>query len=455
MIARAWILTGLVAGLVTLAGPASARDWPVSETRLDNGLHIIVREDHRAPVAVSQVWYEVGSSYESRPHTGISHVLEHMMFKGTKNLKPGEFSEIIARNGGEENAFTGRDYTAYYEQLAADRLETAFRLEAERMHQLRLDPEAFRKERNVVLEERRLRIVDQPVAAFDERFNAVSYPVSAYRQPVIGWPEDLRSLDVGDLREWYRRWYTPANATLVVVGDVEPAAVFDLARKYFGPIPGGKDPQPPVDRHMSAPGERRLSASDERVRVAHLSMAYEVPSAATAKDMADVYALEVLAAVLDGGDGARLAQRLVRDQSVAAGVGAGYSPVARLDTRFGIEAAPMSDTSVKALEAAVREQIAILRREPVDAKTLERAQNQILADHLYGMDSMFYQAMRIGSLETTGIGWEWLKGFEAGIRGVTAADVQRVARKYLTDGRLAVGVLRPGGDRGDTNEEAE
>ncbi|WP_371807665.1 M16 family metallopeptidase, partial [Arhodomonas sp. KWT] len=157
MIARAWILGGMIAGLLTLAVPASAQDWPVSETRLDNGLHVIVREDHRAPVAVSQIWYAVGSSYESRPHTGISHVLEHMMFKGTKDLKPGEFSEIVARNGGEENAFTGRDYTAYYEQLAADRLETAFRLEADRMHQLRLDPEAFRKERDVVLEERRLR----------------------------------------------------------------------------------------------------------------------------------------------------------------------------------------------------------------------------------------------------------------------------------------------------------
>ncbi|MCS4503007.1 insulinase family protein [Arhodomonas aquaeolei] len=455
MIARAWILGGMIAGLLTLAVPASAQDWPVSETRLDNGLHVIVREDHRAPVAVSQIWYAVGSSYESRPHTGISHVLEHMMFKGTKDLKPGEFSEIVARNGGEENAFTGRDYTAYYEQLAADRLETAFRLEADRMHQLRLDPEAFRKERDVVLEERRLRIVDQPVAAFGERFNAVSYPVSAYRQPVIGWSEDLHGLDIDDLRDWYRRWYSPANATLVVVGDVEPEAVFALARKYFGPVPGGEDPQPPVDRHMSAPGERRLTASDDRVRVPHLSMAYEVPSAATAKDMADVYALEVLAGVLDGGDGARLAQRLVRDQSVAAGIGAGYSPVARLDTRFSIQATPTPDTSPEALEGAVREQIAALRREPVDAETLERAQNQILADHLYGLDSMFYQAMRIGRLEVTGIGWEWLKGFEAGIRDVTAADVQRVARTYLTDDRLAVGVLRPGGGDSDTDEEAE
>ncbi|MDZ7809149.1 MAG: pitrilysin family protein [Arhodomonas sp.] len=214
---------GLFAALLValVAPPAAAVEGAVAEAELDNGLRVLVREDHRAPVVVSQVWYAVGSSYESRPVTGVSHVLEHMMFKGTETLAPGEFSEIIAREGGRQNAFTGRDYTGYYQQLAAERLETSFRLEAERMHRLRLDPEHFQREREVVLEERRLRIEDQPLAAFGERFRTVMYPASAYRQPVIGWSEDLQALELGDLEDWYHRWYTPTNATLVVVGDVD------------------------------------------------------------------------------------------------------------------------------------------------------------------------------------------------------------------------------------------
>ncbi len=456
MTRRYWL--GALAVFVWLATAplAGAQQWPVSEIRLDNGLQVIVREDHRAPVVVSQIWYRVGSSYEHSPTTGVSHVLEHMMFKGTETLAPGEFSRIIAREGGRENAFTGRDYTAYFQQLSADRLETAFRLEADRMHRLRLDADAFAKELQVVIEERRLRIEDRPLAAFGERFNTIAYPVSPYRQPIIGWPADLDNLRLDDLATWYERWYTPANATLVVVGDVDPQHVFDLAREHFGPVPGGEAPAPRHEPSLPAPGERRFEASDERADVPHVILGYQVPSAATAGDATDVYALEVLATVLDGGDGARLPQRLVRDREIAAGVSAGYSSTSRLETRFTLEGSPTRAASPNALEQALREEVAALHEEPVSEEALARARNQLLADHLFQLDSMFYQAMRIGRLETTGIGWEWLEGYEEGIRAVTSADIQRVARAYLTPERLTVGILRPGGrDGGDGGKSEE
>lgn len=436
LIPFAWLLAVLV--------PVHAAEWDVSEQTLDNGLHVIVRVDDRAPVAVSQLWYGVGSSYEHRGITGISHVLEHMMFKGTETLGPNEFSQIISEAGGRHNAFTGRDYTAYFEQLAADRLEIAFRLEADRMVNLRLDPDEFRKEVQVVLEERRLRTEDDPISLMGERFNAVAHPAGPYGQPIIGWPQDLRSLTVDDLRRWYERWYVPGNATLVVVGDVEPARVFELAERHFGDIPPATATPPDGLNSLDAPGERRITVRDERADVPHLFMGWEVPSAATVERREDVYALMVLGAILDGGDGARLNQRLIRDERIAASASAGYSPTSRLDTMLNVSAAPATDSDLERLEDAVREEITRLRRELVSAQELERATNQLLADELFGLDSTFYQAMQIGMLETIGLGWEALRDLEPGVRAVTAEDVRDVARRYLVPARLTVGRLLPG-----------
>lgn len=439
---QSWRLIAMLTfGLLT--APVGAAEWQVSERTLDNGLHVLVREDHRAPVVVSQLWYRVGSSYEHRGITGISHLLEHMMFKGTEKHPAGEFSEIIARNGGRQNAFTGHDYTTYFEQLAADRLEIAFRLEADRMHNLLLPPEEFEKENQVVIEERRLRVEDSPLGVLAERFATVAYPASGYGQPVIGWPNDLRRMTVDDLERWYRRWYVPRNATLVVAGDVEPEAVFELAEKYFGDIPSGAPPPEPPDVDLDAVGERRLVMHDPRAKVPHLAMAYGVPSLNTVEDPDTAYALMVLAAVLDGGDAARLPSSLVREQGVAAGVSAGYSGVARLDTLFRLDATPARDHTVAELEAALREEIARLRSEPVSETALERAKVQLLADHVYSLDSTFYQAMQIGMLESTGIGWEALREFEERVRAVTAEDILAAARRYLVPERLTVGVLRP------------
>ncbi len=421
--------------------PAAA-DWEVTETTLDNGLRVIVREDHRAPVAISQLWYDVGASDERRGITGISHFLEHMMFKGTEELAPNEFSEIIAREGGSHNAFTGRDYTGYYEQLAADRLEVAFRLEADRMENLVIDAEEVERERGVILEERRLRTDDRPLSAFFERFATVSQPASPYGRPIIGWPDDIRAIDAEALRDWYDRWYVPANATLVVVGDVQPEAVFDLAREHFGPIDGAEKPERARHEGLQGIGERRLTSSDDRATVAHLTLSYDVPSGATAEDPDAVFALQVAAMVLDGGDGARLPENLVRGQRLAAGAGANYSPVARYHSSFGLNAVPAADVTLDELESALRDEVRALTETPISDEELSRARNQLLAGFLFGIDSMFYQAMQIGMLETTDIGWEWLREYESRVQAVTAEDVQNVARRYFTDERLSVGRLR-------------
>ena len=219
-----------------IALPAIAVANTVSEFQLDNGLKLIVKEDHRAPVVVSQVWYKVGSSYEYNGITGISHQLEHMMFKGTENLGPNEFSQIIAANGGRENAFTGRDYTAYFQTLEKDRLEVSFRLEAERMRKLVIDEAELIKEHEVVAEERRMRTEDNPQALVREAFNAAAFVNSPYHHPVIGWMSDIKHYEVDDLRDWYQKWYAPNNATVVIVGDVDPDAVYALAKQYFGPL---------------------------------------------------------------------------------------------------------------------------------------------------------------------------------------------------------------------------
>ena len=433
-------LLGPLLAAATAAG--AAQPLAVTEFTLDNGLTVIVREDHRAPVVVSQVWYRVGSSYEHRGITGVSHVLEHMMFQGTTNHPPGEFSRIIARNGGKENAFTGQDYTAYFQQLAADRLEIAFQLEADRMHNLLLQPEEFAKERDVVIEERRLRVDDKPMRRFGERFNSVAYLASPYGHPVIGWADDLRALRLEDLASWYQQWYSPANAVLVVAGAVEPEDVRRLAERHFGKVPAREPATPRGMTGLDAPGGRVLEVQ-EKVQVPYLLLGYEVPSLATAEDPAEVYALQVLAMILDGGDGARLPERLVRNQGLAASAGASYGGVERLDSRFMLDATPRDDTSLEQLQEALLEQVRELQSQPVDAESLQRAKNQLLAEHLFQLDSIFYQAMQIGMLETIGVGWRELERFQDRVRAVTAKDVQRVAARYLIAQRLTAARLIP------------
>jgi zinc protease len=433
--------SGLLALGLLVCVPAQAE---VFEGQLENGMKVLVKTDTRAPVVVSQVWYKVGSSYEPKGLTGISHMLEHMMFKGTDRLKPGEFSRIIARLGGSENAFTGKDYTAYFQTLEKSKLARALELEANRMRYLKLEEQEFQPERQVVAEERRMRVEDKPSAKFFEQFMSHAYPQGPYHHPVIGWMQDIQDYQLKDLQAWYQQWYAPNNATLVVAGDVEPKAVMALAQQYFG----GLKPQPiPV-----APTQQvRLAdvASFERkdkTETPTLLIGYPVPSLATAAQPREAYALEVLAEILDGGDSARLPASLVREQSVASSAGAGYSLYDRLSSLFFFEVSPAKGHSLEQAEKALETQIERLKTQPVTDQELARVKAQIEAAKVYEKDSLFYQAMQLGQLETVGLSWRSYQDYVDQVLSVTPQEIMQVAQKYLNKvGRLEGRLLPEGG----------
>ncbi len=426
--------------LIALLGLAGCSQ--THETTLPNGLRIIVKEDHRSPVVVSQLWYRIGAQDEPDGLTGISHVLEHMMFKGTQRLKPNEFSRIIAEHGGRENAFTGSDYTGYYQQLEKSRLPISFELEAERMRNLKLDNEEFRKEVKVVMEERRLRTEDRPEARTFEKFMATAYTTHAYRNPVIGWMPDLERMTAADARAWYERWYAPNNATLVVVGDVNPVAVFALARRYFGPVPRRDVARATSAQEPPQTAERRARISAP-AEVPYLLLGYHVPVLASDDKSYEPYALDVLAGILSGGNSARLARELVREQKLAASANAGYSPIARSPGMLMLEGSPATGHTVEELEHALRAQIARLREQPVTEDELNRVKAQVVAGNVYARDSVMGQAMQIGQLVVSGLDWRLQDTFVRRLKAVTAREVQEVARKYLVDGNLTVTILDP------------
>ncbi|TAK61542.1 pitrilysin family protein [Methylobacter sp.] len=437
----------LCAALLWLPVFASSAATNVSEHVLGNGLKVLVKEDHRSPVAVSQVWYKVGSSYEPGGITGISHMLEHMMFKGTDKHSVGEFSRIIAENGGEENAFTGTDYTAYFQTMEASRLAVSFELEADRMRNLHLLPDELKKELQVVTEERRMRTDDNPQAKMQEHFNAMAYTNSPYKNPVIGWPSDIENYKVEDLQAWYQRWYAPNNATLVVVGDVQPKAVFALAEKYFAPLkPMGDKPVAPTmlkpQAEVEQLGVRKMTVKLP-AKLPYLLMGYKVPVLKTAQNEWEAYALEVLAGVLDGGSSARLESGLVRGKQIAVSAGASYSLHSRLPELLTLEATPAEGKTVWDLESALKEEIAKLQMKLIDNEELQRIKAQVLAKDVYEKDSNFYQAMELGMLETVGLGWKKVDEYVDKVNQVTAEQVRDVARKYLIEDKLSVAYLEP------------
>ncbi len=412
------------------------------EFKLDNGMKVIVKEDHRAPVVVSQVWYKVGSSYEHNGTTGLSHALEHMMFKGTKKHPPNEFSRIISENGGKENAFTGEDYTTYFQQLEKSRLAISFELEADRMRNIVLPPEEFAKEIKVIMEERRMRTDDNPNSLMHEQFNAAAFVNSPYHHPVIGWMDDLEHMTVQDLRTWYQTWYTPNNVTLVVVGDVNAQQTLELAKKYFGPIKSNPVPVVKPQREIEQKGQRRIIVKAP-AELPSLVMGYKTPGARSAKETWEPYALDMLAGILDGGVSARFAKNLVRGSQVAANAGAGYDMYGRLDQLFTLDGTPAQGHTIQELETALRGQVKKVRDELVTADELERVKAQVIASKVYERDSNFYQAMQIGMLETVGLPWKLADEYLDRIKAVTPEQVQQVAQKYLIDDTLTVAVLDP------------
>ncbi|RMG36607.1 MAG: insulinase family protein [Gammaproteobacteria bacterium] len=428
--------------LIGFSGPVLSASAPIHEFKLENGMKVIVKEDHRAPVFVSQVWYKIGSSYEEAGRTGLSHLLEHMMFKGTKTYPPGEFSRIIAALGGTENAFTGRDYTAYFETLSVQHLERALELEADRMRNVVFDPKEFEKELAVVMEERRMRTDDSPTGLTYEQLMAVGWRASPYQNPVIGWMDDLRNMKISALKRWYDMWYQPNNATLVVVGDVDPKKVLALAKKHFGSLPAAKVPEP---RRPVEPVQRGITRVVVKApaKQPYLLMGFKVPNVATAKPDWEPYALAVAAAVLDGGASARLSRELVRHQKIAASAGASYDPYARLPSMFLFDGTPTEGHTTAEIEQALRAQIRRLQETPVSREELDRVVTQAVAAKVYQVDSIFYQAMEIGMLETVGLDWRLLDKEIERLRAVTPEQVQAVARKYLVEDNLTVATLVP------------
>ncbi|WP_026602403.1 M16 family metallopeptidase [Methylomonas sp. 11b] len=428
--------------LLCPAVAAHAEAGKVHEHVFSNGLKLLVKEDHRSPVVVSQVWYKVGSSYEPGGITGLSHMLEHMMFKGTQKYPAGEFSRIIAENGGNENAFTGQDYTAYFQTLEKSRLEISFKLESDRMRNLDLKAEELKKELEVVTEERRMRTDDQPRAKVHEQFMATAFTNSPYQNPVIGWPSDIANYKVEDLQAWYQQWYAPNNATLVVVGDVDALQVEKLAEQYFSPLqPSVLKPVKPQDESEQR-GVRRITVKAP-AKLPYLMMGYKVPVLKTAKPEWEAYALEVLAGVLDGGDSARLSSRLVRGKQIAVSAGAGYDFTSRLPEMFLLEATPAEGKTVFDLEYALLDEVYQLKNELIAKDELQRIKAQVLASAVYQKDSNFYQAMQLGTLETVGIGWQKADEYVDKINQVTAEQVRDVARKYLIEDTLTVAYLDP------------
>ncbi|MDB5981719.1 MAG: insulinase family protein [Pseudomonas sp.] len=436
---------GLLLSAVCLPLTALAADpQPTHEFTLDNGLKVVVREDHRAPVVVSQIWYKVGSSYETPGQTGLSHALEHMMFRGSKNVGPGQASLILRDLGAEENAFTSDDYTAYYQVLARDRLGVAFELEADRMANLLLPAEQFSREIEVIKEERRLRTDDKPSAKAYERFKAMAYPASGYHTPTIGWMADLERMKVEELRHWYQAWYVPNNATLVVVGDVQPDEVKALAERYFGQIPRRDVPPSKIPMELAEPGERQITLH-VAAQMPSLMYGFNVPSLATAKDPRTVNALRLISALLDGGYSARISARLERGEELVSGASSSYDAYSRGDSLFMITATPnvQKKKTLADVEVGIWRLLDELKKTPPTAAELERVQAQVIAGLVYERDSITSQASAIGELETVGLSWKLMDEELESIKNVTPADIQQAARTYFTRERLSVAHVLP------------
>ncbi len=428
--------------LLTLPTVALAKN-SIQEFKLENGLKLIVQEDHRSPVVVSQVWYRAGSMDEVNGKTGVAHVLEHMMFKGTKKIKAGQFSRLIAAAGGKENAFTGADYTCYFQQLEKSKLPLSFELEADRMANLQLSREEFDKEIKVVMEERRWRTDDKPQALVNEAFQATAYHTHPYARPVVGFMNDLENMTYEDAREWYNNWYAPNNAVVVVVGDVKAEDVFKLAKQYFGKLTPKALPARKPQIEPAQIGERRVIIKAP-AKQAYVLMGYHVPALNDPEKDWEPYALEVLAGVLSGNSAARLNQSLVRETQLAVDVSAGYDLLQRGRlSLFELDGTPSEGKTVAQIEAALIAQIEKIKISGVTDEELNRVKAGVIAADVYQRDSMFYQAMQIGTVETMGFSWGILDDYQNKLRAVSSEQVQAVAKKYLVNDNLTIATLDP------------
>ena len=432
----------IAAACMLVACPLAAHAEPAQEFMLENGMKIIVKEDHRAPTAAHMVWYRIGSMDEQNGTTGVAHALEHMMFKGTTTLKPGEFSARVAALGGRENAFTSKDYTAYYQQIEQSRLESVMALEADRMANLVFDKDEFSREIKVVMEERRLRTDDQANGKLNEALNAAAFVAHPYHHPIVGWMDDLQNMTVEDAKAWHDRFYAPNNATMVVTGDVDAQKVHALAEKYFGKIAPKRIPVTKPQLEPAQQGVRRITVKAPAENP-YVALAFKVPTLKDVEKDDDVHALDVLSAVLDGFDNARLPARLVRTERVANSVGASYSSNARGPVLFVLDGTPAAGTTTAQLETLLRAEVQRIAQDGVTEEELKRVKNQLIAGQIYKRDSVFGQAMEIGVMEMTGVSHKQIDRIIEKLGQVTAKQVQAVAAKYFNDDQLTVATLVP------------
>ncbi|GGC07015.1 zinc protease [Oxalicibacterium flavum] len=429
----------LLAPLFAAAAQTAAN---ITEFTLGNGMKIIVNEDHRAPTVAHMIWYRVGAVDERNGTTGLAHALEHMMFKGTTHLKPGEFSRRVAALGGRENAFTSRDYTAYFQQIEQSRLEAVMALEADRMANLVFDKNEFANEIRVIMEERRLRTDDQPQALLFEALNATAFAVHPYRNPIIGWMDDLEHMTVEDVKAWHDQWYAPNNATMVVSGDVQPQQVRRLAEKYFGKLKPKTLVRTRPQNEPEQKGIKRVTVKAPAENP-YLMLAFKVPALRDVEKDDEALALDVLAAVLDGYDNARLGARLVRTERVANEAGASYSGVGRGPAQFILDGTPAAGTTTEQLEGRLRAEVTRIAQEGVSEEELKRVKTQLIASQVYKRDSVFGQAMEIGVMEMSGLSYRDIDRIIERLRDVTPQQVQAVAQKYFGDDALTVATLVP------------
>jgi zinc protease len=431
------IVVSFLATVVLLAASsAPAADRVVAST-LDNGLRVLLLEDHRSPIVSFQVWYRVGSRDEQRGATGIAHFLEHLMFKGTPTRGPKQFARLVEENGGQDNAFTSQDVTSYYVDIAADKIDLVIDLEADRMQNLLLDPKEIASEREVVIEERRTRTEDDPGGFLGEEVSSVAFKAHPYGFPIIGWMEDIKRITPAEIRAFYKTYYVPNNAIIVAVGDFKTQAVMDKIQKTFGKIPKGKTPPPVLAVEPPQNGERRATVT-KQAELPVVYMAWHVPNYRSN----DAPALEVLSTILSGGRASRLYRDLVYQRQLALEAGGDYSYFALDPNLFWFWATPMPGQKPDTLEAELSKHMERLKTEPVTDEELARAKNQIESSFVFQEDSVHRRASMLARFELIG-GYAQKDTFMTKIRAVTAADLTRVANAWFAPDRKTVGVLLP------------
>ena len=417
---------GLSHSLFALASNHLANQG-ITQATLDNGLKIVVKADRRAPVFISQLWYKVGASDESRPTTGVSHMLEHMMFKGTRTYKSGEFSRIIARNGGDENAFTSKDFTAYYQKMHKSKLELAIKMEADRMRNLTFSNRELTKERQVVIEERRMRVEDKPNSKVYENLRLISFDEKgAYHSPVIGFQKDLETYNLNDLRVWYEKYYAPNNATLVVVGDVDPTEVIRLAKQYFGDYALNPNIKQSDRAAVTLKGNTRVLKL--KAKLPFYVLSFPVPSLNTVDKERTAYTLEMLAYVLDNG----LSKSLIRNRQIASSIGVGYRLYDKYDTLFTLSFIPANGVSNDTVLNSIKAQVEELINNPNFIQgELSRTKAQLEADFVFEQDQISTQSYYLGMLSTVGLGIDKMFTYVDNMNSINATEVSAIAKQYL------------------------